>query len=363
MPGSYRKILTALNLSQESIDISSMDTRFLPNPFRPDFNSLAFFRILAALCFIGNFSVVSTGAAAIFGPFAVSATHGVWAALMLGSALMILAGYRTRFFCLLIWLGLSVPAWLDPSAMHPALIWRSLFFWCLFLPLGVHYSADEALDLDESHEKSPAISAATIGFACHFVLLLFWAPRPLLLVWAAAFLPGEIWPRLKPFFVSTEPSRIFYDGTCGFCKRMTSLLRTFLFLPEGSMRPAQEMPEIAAQMERENSWVVVDARGRMHTKFDAFLTLLPHVHLFAPLAVLLRVQPLEAWGTRAYEHVSNHRGGYSRITSWLSWRPLDLALTRGQTILATAGLIILAGMIVLPGAGLIRFAAALLGFI
>lgn len=340
-----------------------MNTRYLTHPFLPDLRSLAIFRVLSALCFIGSFGVVSTGAAHIFGPLALSGIHGVWAALVLTSAVMLLIGYRARFFCLLLWAGLSLPSWIDPEAMRAVFLWKILFFWSLFLPLSSRISIDSALDLDSHQEAPKEVTAGTIGFTLHFIILLFSNAGPVLWLWLIAWIPAELWPPIKNKIVSKEPIRIFYDGECGFCKRMTLILKTFLLIPSNAIRPAQEIPEIAEQMARENSWVVLDGRGQPHYKFDAFLVVLSQLHLTLPLTALLRIQPLSDLGMRAYTHVSTHRGGYSRITAWLSWRPLEKSLTQIQTYLAAAALFILAALLLFPNTGLIRLPAFLLGFI
>ncbi|MBP9864845.1 MAG: DUF393 domain-containing protein [Candidatus Omnitrophica bacterium] len=340
-----------------------MNTRYLPNPFRPDLRSLAVFRVLAALCFIGSFGAVSTGASHIFGPLAISGIHGVWAALILASALMLLIGYRTRFFCLLLWASLSLPAWIDPQAMREVFLWKILFFWSLFLPLSSRLSIDSALDLDSHQEIPKEVTPGTIGFALHFIILLFTHASPVLWLWLAAWIPAELWPLVKNKIVSRESIRIFYDGDCGFCKRMTLILKTYLLIPLSAIRPAQEIPEIAEQMERENSWVVLDGNGQAHYKFDAFLVVLSQLHLTFPLIVLLRIQAVSDLGLRAYNHVSSHRGGYSRMTAWLSWRPLEKSLTQVQTYLAAAALFILAALLIFPNTGIIRLPAFLLGFI
>lgn len=340
-----------------------MNTRYFTNPFRPDLRSLAAFRILSALCFIGSFSVVSTGASHIFGPLAVSGIHGVWAALILTAAIMFLVGYRARFFCLLLWAGLSLPSWIDPQAMRDVFLWKILFFWSLFLPLSSRLSIDSALDLDAHQEVPREVTAGTIGFTLHFIILLFSHAGPVLWLWLAAWIPAEVWPIIKMKMVSKEPLRIFYDGECGFCRRMILILKTFVLIPAEAIRPAQDIPEIAEQMERENSWVVLDEHGRAHYKFDAFLVTLSHLHLTFPLVALLRMTTLSSLGLRAYSHVSTHRGSYSRMTAWLSWRPLEKSLTQMQTFLAAAALFILATLLVFPNTAIIRLPAFLLGFI
>lgn len=340
-----------------------MKTYALTTLLRPDLRSLAVFRILAALCFIGNFGAVSTSASHIFGPLTLSGIHGVWAALILTSAGMLLIGYRSRFFCLLLWASLSLPSWIDPQTMKSLFLWKILFFWSLFLPVSNRLSIDSALDLDEHQDNPRTMTAGSLGFILHFIILLFSNASPVLWLWLAAWLPAELWPKIKNGMTSKEPLKIYYDGECGFCKRMTLIIKTFLLIPSEAIRPAQEIPEIAEQMKRENSWVVIDGQGRPHYKFDALLVVLSKLHITLPIIALFRLQVLSRLGARAYTHVSTHRGGYSRMTAWLSWRPLEKSLTQFQTLVASAALIILIALLIFPTAGLIRLPAFLLGFI
>src|SRR5262245_16994967 len=85
------------------------------------------------------------------------------------------------------------------------------------------------------------------------------------------FVPTWFWDKLCTRL--STPARagvtIYYDGECGFCKKMVLLLRTFLLLPGASIRPAQEEPLIYRAMRAQNSWVVVDPQGVAHVKFAA----------------------------------------------------------------------------------------------
>jgi len=338
--------------------------RYWPNPVQPDLRSLAAFRMLAALCFIGNFSNVSIGASQIFGPPAISSIHGVWAALMISATFLLFTGYRSRFCCLLLWAGLSLPSWLAPEAMQAAFHWKILFFWSAFLPISSRYSIDRALDLDDSPQDTASeITAGTLGFTLHFAILLFSAPSPILWLWGAAWIPPQLWPLLRGFLTADKPLSIYYDRDCGFCKRMTAILKTFAAIPNQSVRPAQSLPEIAEQMQRENSWVVVDEKGRSHYRFEAFLLVLSSLKPLSPFITLLRLKPLFHWGTQAYVHVSTHRSQYSRMSAWLTWRPLEKSLTQAQNITAAAALVLLLGLLLLPNTTLIRLFGLLLGFV
>lgn len=156
---------------------------------------------------------------------------------------------------------------------------------------------------------------------------------------AIPFLPGAFWDKLAAW----RPRRVtavFYDGDCGFCKRMSLLIQTVFFLPRSQVQPAQTDIDAFEAMQRQNSWVVRDTAGDFHYKFDAFLVILEQGWLTRPLAFCLRFRPLAAAGTFVYEHVARRRPFYSRLVSGLEFRPLKIHLGFAGNVLAAASLAI-----------------------
>lgn len=138
------------------------------------------------------------------------------------------------------------------------------------------------------------------------------------------FLPSAFWDGL--FARLRTPSRlglrVYYDGDCGFCKRGARLLHTFLLLPETPLLPAQSDATVHEAMVKHHSWVVRDAKGRLHVKWAAFLAVLRQSPVAFWLAPLLAFPPIAAVGRRFYEFVAANRHRTDVIVSFLTPRPI-----------------------------------------
>ncbi len=144
------------------------------------------------------------------------------------------------------------------------------------------------------------------------------------------FLPSEFWDRL--FARLRTPSRlgltIYFDGDCGFCKRLALAFRTFLLLPETALLPAQTNASIHEAMIKHHSWVVVDATGQRYFKFDAFLATIRESPLLFWLVPFLSLAPISAAGRKFYEFVAANRHRTGVIVRALAPRPLAIDLPK-----------------------------------
>ena len=168
-----------------------------------------------------------------------------------------------------------------------------------------------------------AFLALQIAFGVSLNLGLFpWISMVALL----PFVPTWLWEKLFARLRTPERMgmRIYFDGNCHFCKKTVLLLKTFFLLPETPVIPAQDSPDILAAMEQHNSWIVVDHKGKWHTKFDAFIYVVGQSPLLWPFVPFLRWGPVRQLGTRMYEQVANNRTFWSQMTAPLSYRPARL---------------------------------------
>ena len=148
-----------------------------------------------------------------------------------------------------------------------------------------------------------------------------WFPIVGLAMWTA-ILPPVVWDRFGTWARkrALAPPAIYYDADCGFCRKCACIVRTMLLLPRCRVRRAQTQAAITRQMEAENSWVIVDAKGVSHYRYDGFLTLLARSPLFGPLAKVLGWKPLFALGDWLYRFVSRRRPLAGRMTAWIRFR-------------------------------------------
>lgn len=337
-----------------------------------DLRSLALFRISLAV------ATTHLGTALAQAPHGTALGGSASVALCI-LALLLGFGYRTRFMTLATWLLLSallLPGSPDPSEGERLLI--ALLFLGIWAPLGARYSVDAAMTVRPAVEEritSPAGAALLVQVTLVFFLsalaigggdeptpgsqellrlaglsapMLIFIPLPrdigrLLLVIAVlavaaigmvigsipleapvllaltAIVPSIVWDLLGRCarFLHRDGLRIYYDQDCGFCKKICLLFRTFLFLGETPVLPAQSSPRVYAVMREANSWVVYDHDGRQYLRWAAVLLLLRRSVLLWPVGQLLTLLRMGVWGDILYEGIASTRGRLSKLTAVL----------------------------------------------
>ncbi len=122
------------------------------------------------------------------------------------------------------------------------------------------------------------------------------------------FIPIKVWggltSRLKNKFGGVQ---IYYDGDCGFCRRSAWLIYVCLALPKSSVGSAQKNPTIFADMQKNDSWVVVGRDQSRHFGFKAMVVLLAASPLFFFLAPLGKISFVSTLGEKCYRFVAIHR--------------------------------------------------------
>ncbi len=163
-----------------------------------------------------------------------------------------------------------------------------------------------------------------IVFHASMALFLILGTFPFVCIAAwSSLLPGQFWERVAAISRPERARRlqeqtvIYYDGECGFCRKMVQLIRVFLALEPIPVRPAQERPKIHDELKRHRSWIVATEDQGHLAKFDAFVYLCqlsPVTRLCAPL---LKIRPVRWLGDVAYRLVASNRGRLGRVTALL----------------------------------------------
>ncbi len=150
-----------------------------------------------------------------------------------------------------------------------------------------------------------------------------------------AFIPSYVWERWKKQFYGSPQAglKIYYDADCGFCKKVVHLLRTFLLLPDTPLEQAQSEASIQADMERWNSWVVVDWQGNRHFKFEAIVYVVSLSPLFRFFVPLLRWRPVMNAGNRFYEAIANNRQTAGIFTRPFIFRAFTITTPLWQSVI------------------------------
>lgn len=135
------------------------------------------------------------------------------------------------------------------------------------------------------------------------------------------FIGGWIWDAIAARRIARHPAnglRLYYDGDCAFCQRVSRLLRECLLLPDLAIAPAQELPRARALLEANHSWVVIDIDEQAHLKWAALVVLLHRSPIFSPLWPLLRLPALSAPGDAAYDFIGRRRATLSALAAALT---------------------------------------------
>ena len=128
------------------------------------------------------------------------------------------------------------------------------------------------------------------------------------------FLPALVWDRLEGWTAARSlGTRIYFDGECGFCRKAVLALKEFLLLTRAEVSEAQSEPSMHALMRARNSWIVRDPEGRIHSGYDALVTLCRHSVLMSWLTPVLGLAPARWVGERMYRWVATHRTPAARV--------------------------------------------------
>jgi HTTM domain len=101
--------------------------------------------------------------------------------------------------------------------------------------------------------------------------------------------------------------QIFFEPGCGFCERISLLLREFLLAPSAKVMPASADPEALRLLTEHNSWVVRGADGSVHLKWQALVYLMRENLLLAPLGWLTDLSSLRTAMARLYDAIGGQR--------------------------------------------------------
>jgi predicted DCC family thiol-disulfide oxidoreductase YuxK len=160
-----------------------------------------------------------------------------------------------------------------------------------------------------------------------------------------ALLPPLVWEvlaRRRPAIEAGRGVIVFFDATCGFCRRMVPIVRSLLRLSGAEMREAQSDAQIAALMQDRNAWVVRDPAGGLHSGYDGLLELCRRSPVTRPAISLLASAPVRGLGERAYRWVASNRAQAGRFLESLTPpAPRDYPGFIGDTLaLASLGFVL-----------------------
>lgn len=201
-----------------------------------------------------------------------------------------------------------------PTMNFGALWFEWLGALLLFVPWKNHFFRGIAI---------VAFISLHISFGLSFTIGIF--PALCIVAWLA-FIPIQAWDWLEKKTKTKERAglKINYDKDCGFCKKIVHFLRTFLILPGTPLLVAQENPDIYADMEKYNSWVVEDWQENRYFKWQGIIYVVSLSPLLWWLAPILKIKPLAAIGNKIYETIANNRRLAGKFTSPFKYTSLQV---------------------------------------
>lgn len=169
-----------------------------------------------------------------------------------------------------------------------------------------------------------------IGFGSGLLIGLF--PYVSAVAWLA-FLPGGFWQIISRRFGKSqgEEIRVYYNQKEDFSKKIAHLLRTFLILPKMQILPAQEEPEVLAEIKGRRSLVVSNEQGELFSQADAVTYLFRASPLFRFLAKVLPWRVIKFIGKKL---------ALLPTKSFLKFRPLKIHTSRKTNLLVSFFLVL-----------------------
>lgn len=173
----------------------------------------------------------------------------------------------------------------------------------------------------------PAYAFMHIGFRIFLSIGNFWLVS---LSSLCAFAPREAWDQLERLYWREEHKSItiHYEGECGFCRKTSLLLREY-FLPREA-RVLAATSEFRDLLEREQSWIVTDWRGRRYLHWNALVFVCSQSLLARPLGLLLWGLGALGIGRPLYNLIGKKRRSLSMLAPRL--RPPSLGVTTSKPL-------------------------------
>jgi predicted DCC family thiol-disulfide oxidoreductase YuxK len=135
-------------------------------------------------------------------------------------------------------------------------------------------------------------------------------------------MPGHFWDYLTQKFHTEKRKNltIYYDGDCGFCRKLVYIIKEFFLISKTKVYPSILNPNIDNVLKTQNTWVVKDETNQLHTKFDGIITVIQYSPIISWLSPLFTTKFIKNLGDYLYTFVANNRKFFSKFTTFLSFK-------------------------------------------
>jgi hypothetical protein len=136
---------------------------------------------------------------------------------------------------------------------------------------------------------------------------------------------------------------IYYEPDCGFCQKVSLVLREFLLSPDTPVLPATSDPQAHRLLVAHNSWVVRGHDGRMYLKWSAMAYLFKQNLLLVPLAWIFERRPVLTALNRFYDVIGSNRRRFGLLTRTLF--PFRSDQPVGSAMVALCGILMMSALL------------------
>ena len=110
-----------------------------------------------------------------------------------------------------------------------------------------------------------------------------------------------------------EHLTLFYDDKCKFCKVSVYFIIRILQLPQEILCKGSSEEEILQIMDVKNSWILIDSKGKIWTKFSVFQKLIQNSLRFNWAYKFIMIKTVSTIGDLIYFVVARNRGKLSKL--------------------------------------------------
>ncbi len=135
------------------------------------------------------------------------------------------------------------------------------------------------------------------------------------------FLPAPFWDKVFQRCREKGLHRltIYYDGGCDFCQKSVRIIKEFLLLLEVTLAPVQEDSSLREDMEKNHSWIVVNAQGERFFHFNGWTELMAHSPVGRFLVPVLKLRSISWVGGKLYDLISHQRNHLGKVSQFFEY--------------------------------------------
>lgn len=153
------------------------------------------------------------------------------------------------------------------------------------------------------------------------------------------FLPSPFWNKISEMYRKRDFGKLslYFDGECLFCEKSVLIIKEFFLLSEVSVKQTQSSADIQKAMLKENSWVVINHKGKRFFHFSGVLEMMRHSPILQIFVPILKLPVFFKLLDFAYKWVASHRQLMSSFSQYFEFTSAKKEIRWVAWIYQTAG--------------------------